>query len=57
MHDAPVGKGSAVAAAVERCDSGPLCLLDADIESSSCNIAAALAWLETGADMVIGKFT
>lgn len=55
---APLGKGGAVAAAIERCDGGPLCLLDADIESSSCNIAAALRdeWLETGADMVIGDF-
>jgi glucosyl-3-phosphoglycerate synthase len=55
---APEGKGRAVAVAVERCDGAPLCLLDGDLESSSCNIAVALrdAWLETGADMVIGAF-
>jgi glucosyl-3-phosphoglycerate synthase len=55
---APAGKGRAVAVAVEHCGGGPLCLLDADIDESSCNIAAALAdaWRATGADMVIGTF-
>lgn len=55
---APTGKGRAVAVAIERCGGGPLCLLDADIEESSRNIAATLAgaWRATQADMVIGAF-
>ena len=55
---APAGKGRAVAVAVERSRGGLLCLLDADIEASSCNIAAALRdrHRATGADMVIGNF-
>ena len=55
---APAGKGRAVAVAVARCDGGLLCLVDADIQGSSCNIPATLRdrWHETRADMVIGDF-
>jgi hypothetical protein len=55
---APVGKGRAVAAALERCNGGPICLVDADIEASERNIPAALAerYAEGGAGMVVAAF-
>ena len=56
--DAPVGKGAAVAALLRHHGGGPLCLLDADIEWSSTNFAAALrdAWQEAEAEMLVGSF-
>jgi hypothetical protein len=55
---APLGKGAAVAAAVERCRSTHICLLDADIESTTRNVPEVLrqALERTGADMVVGEF-
>jgi glucosyl-3-phosphoglycerate synthase len=55
---APLGKGRAVAAAIERCRSTHICLLDADIESTTRNVPEALrtALEHTGADMVVGEF-
>ena len=55
---APVGKGRAVAAALEHCDGGAICLVDADIEASESNIPAALAarYAEGDADMVVAAF-
>jgi glycosyltransferase involved in cell wall biosynthesis len=55
---APLGKGMAMSRAIELCETGHICFLDADIESSSVNIAAALrrALEATGADMVVGEF-
>jgi hypothetical protein len=57
--DAPLGKGAAMAVAIKRCRDGRLCFLDADIESSECNIPATLrrAVVDSGADMVVGSFT
>ena len=55
---APLGKGRAVAAAVEHCSTTHICLLDADIESTTVNVPEALrrALERTGADMVVGEF-
>jgi glucosyl-3-phosphoglycerate synthase len=55
---APAGKGRAVAALLDRHDGGPLCLLDADVERSGCNIAMALrnASNASDADMVIARY-
>jgi glucosyl-3-phosphoglycerate synthase len=55
---APEGKGRAVATALDHCEGGGLCLLDADIEFSDTNIAAALAhrYRQGGADMVVAEF-
>ena len=55
---APLGKGSAVAVAVGRCETRHLCLLDADIESTTTNVPQTLrrALDRTGADMVVGEF-
>jgi glucosyl-3-phosphoglycerate synthase len=55
---APLGKGRAVAAAVERCRTPYICLLDADIEHTSTNAPAALRQtLERGgADQVVWEF-
>lgn len=54
----PLGKGSAVAAAIERCHTTHICLLDADIERTTRNVPATLrdALERTGADMVVGEF-
>jgi len=54
---AQLGKGRAVGAALARCRTSHVCLLDADVEASSVNLAARLraAALETGADMVVGE--
>ncbi len=56
--NAPAGKGRAVAAALELCDDGYLCTIDADIESSERNIPRTLtgAIAEQEADMVVGTF-
>jgi glucosyl-3-phosphoglycerate synthase len=55
---APLGKGRAVMAAVERCETSHICLMDADLESTTLN--APLALRETlergGADMVVAEF-
>jgi Glycosyl transferase family 2 len=55
---ARAGKGRAVAAALERCDEGYLCTIDADIDSSERNIPRTLAeaLVEQGADMVVADF-
>ena len=55
---APVGKGNATKTASAACEDGYLCLLDADIESSSSNIPVALRdTLSDGdPDMIVGEF-
>ena len=55
---APFGKGRAVAAAIEHCQTEHICLLDADIESTTRNAPETLrrALERTGADMVVGEF-
>jgi glucosyl-3-phosphoglycerate synthase len=55
---APVGKGRAVAAALEHCDGDAICLVDGDIEASENNIPAALAerYAEGDAGMVVAAF-
>jgi glucosyl-3-phosphoglycerate synthase len=55
---APLGKGRAVATALDRCDTPWLCTLDADLLESDANLAALLrdAVAEGGADMVTGAF-
>jgi glucosyl-3-phosphoglycerate synthase len=53
----PLGKGNAVAAAVERHRDGWLILVDADVQDSAHSIPAALrsAAAESKADMVVGQ--
>jgi glucosyl-3-phosphoglycerate synthase len=53
---APLGKGRAVAAAIDRCRDGWLCLLDADAVESRQDVALRLreAAAAGGADMVVG---
>jgi glucosyl-3-phosphoglycerate synthase len=55
---APLGKGRAMAAALEQCEGDYLCFLDADFEQSETNIAARLreAAVTTRADMVVAEF-
>jgi glucosyl-3-phosphoglycerate synthase len=55
---APLGKGSAVATAVERCETRYMCVIDADLERTTHNVPATLreALERTGADMVVGEF-
>jgi len=55
---APLGKGSAVAAAVDRCETQYICTIDADLEWTTRNVPATLreALERTGADMVVGEF-
>ncbi|HEV7845435.1 MAG TPA: glycosyltransferase [Thermoleophilaceae bacterium] len=55
---APLGKGRAVATAVERCRTTHICLIDADLESTTANAPETLrdALKRTGADMVVGEF-
>jgi glucosyl-3-phosphoglycerate synthase len=55
---APVGKGRAVAAALEHSHGDAICLVDADIEASENNIPAALAerYSEGDAGMVVAAF-
>jgi glycosyltransferase involved in cell wall biosynthesis len=54
---APLGKGRAIATALERCRGGYLCLGDADLERSSENIALRLreAAIASDAEMVVGE--
>jgi glucosyl-3-phosphoglycerate synthase len=56
--EAPIGKGRAVAAVLERCTSGYLCLLDADLTASEVNIPVALrdAAARSAVDMLVGEF-
>jgi glucosyl-3-phosphoglycerate synthase len=56
--EAPAGKGSAVARALEEASGEHVVLLDADIERTSTNFAAALRdeVERTGADLVVGAF-
>jgi glycosyltransferase involved in cell wall biosynthesis len=55
---APLGKGRAVAAAVERCRTPHICLLDADVEHTNENAPATLrrALKLGGADQVVWEF-
>ena len=55
---APLGKGRAVATAVERCVTKYLCLIDADLAATTRNVPATLReTLErTGVDQVVGEF-
>ena len=55
---APLGKGSAVAAAAQRCETQYICVIDADLERTTRNVPVTLREeLErTGADMVVGEF-
>ena len=55
---APLGKGRAVAAVLERCRSGYICLLDADLAESEVNIPVALreATARAPIDMLVGEF-
>jgi hypothetical protein len=55
---APLGKGRAMATALEGCRHGHICFVDADIERSTVNIPLTLREaIETaGADMVVGEF-
>jgi hypothetical protein len=56
--EAPLGKGRAIAAVLERCRSGYLCLLDADLTASEANIPVALreAAARRPIDMLVGEF-
>jgi glucosyl-3-phosphoglycerate synthase len=53
-----LGKGRAMAAAVERCETSHICFLDADLRSSTRNIPLALreALERSGADMAVAEF-
>jgi glycosyltransferase involved in cell wall biosynthesis len=55
---APLGKGRAVSAAIARCRTRYICLLDADVESTTRNTPATLreALERSRADMVVGEF-
>ncbi len=55
---APLGKGQAMSAVLERCRGGHVCFVDADIAESSSNIPLVLrdAIEADGADMVVGEF-
>ena len=56
--EAPLGKGRAMAAAIERCESDHICFVDADLEGSTRNIPLALreALDGTDPDMVVAEF-
>jgi len=56
--EARLGKGRAIAAALERCKRGYLCLLDADLTASESNIPRALREAAAGRaiDMLVGEF-
>src|SRR5947208_2204500 len=56
--EAPLGKGRAVAAALARCETDYLCLVDGDIEHSERNIPQALRdeLLDEPAHMILGDF-
>jgi hypothetical protein len=54
----PRGKGRAIAAAIERCQTEHICFVDADIESTSQNFPLALkrAMQEDPADRIVADF-
>jgi glycosyltransferase involved in cell wall biosynthesis len=56
--DAPLGKGRAIAAALARCETSHICLIDGDIEYSTSNIPLSLrhALVEEPADMILADF-
>jgi glycosyltransferase involved in cell wall biosynthesis len=56
--EAPLGKGRAIATVLERCRSGYLCLLDADLTASEANIPVALREVTArcAIDMLVGEF-
>jgi hypothetical protein len=56
--EAPAGKGRAMAVALDRCQSGYICFLDADWFEWTVNVPALLRAeaLRTGADMVVGVY-
>jgi hypothetical protein len=56
--EAPRGKGRAMTAALERCESRYICFLDGDLYDWTVNIPASLraAAVSSGADMVVGVF-
>jgi hypothetical protein len=56
---APLGKGRAVAEAINRCDTSHICFLDGDLESSSANIPLTLrrALADDDADMIVAEFS
>jgi glucosyl-3-phosphoglycerate synthase len=55
---APAGKGRAIAAALDRCEQGYICFIDADLFGWTTNIPATLraAVLASGAEMVVGGY-
>lgn len=55
---APLGKGRAIAVAIERCETSHICLLDGDVEHSDENIPLTLrrALDEDPADMIVADF-
>jgi hypothetical protein len=57
--EAPAGKGRAIAAALARCETRYLVLLDGDLVEWTTNIPATLreAAVRTGAQMVLGSWT
>ena len=54
--DAPLGKGRAMMIAIERCCTPYVCFVDGDLESSDCNVPAALrdGVVASEADLVVG---
>jgi glucosyl-3-phosphoglycerate synthase len=56
--EAPVGKGRAMADAIDRCDSRYICFLDADLFHWTMNVPAMLRAeaVSTGADMIVGTY-
>jgi glucosyl-3-phosphoglycerate synthase len=56
--EGPEGKGRAMDAALDRCESGYICFLDGDLDQWTVNIPAALraATVRSGAAMVVGVF-
>lgn len=55
---APLGKGRAMAAAVERCETSHICFLDADVVETTRNAPLTLreGLEQSGADMVVAEF-
>src|SRR2546423_12803422 len=55
---APLGKGRAIAAAVEHCETSHICFLDADVLATTRNVPLTLReGLEgSGADLVVAEF-
>jgi glucosyl-3-phosphoglycerate synthase len=56
--EGPEGKGRAMEAALDRCESGYICFLDGDLFEWTVNVPAALraAAVRSGAAMVVGVF-